>query len=104
MQLDAFVEAGVNPAQFQELFAQCEKCEIRITRRDASQHDCKTAMSTLPANAADDRERLLHSIRSDGLPQKRFEALFHYCKACDRIMTVKAAGFHECERKMVEKE
>lgn len=96
MQLDAFMEPGVSPAQFQTLFAQCARCHICIPRHKLSQHHCGNATFQLPDNPIDDRKWLLHSLRSDGLPVARFEAVFVHCGFCDRIMTVMAMNYHEC--------
>lgn len=97
VQIDAFIDAGLTPSQFKELFTQCEVCGICIARTYLSNHSCETAMSSLPVARGGDRERLLQSVNLDGLPVERFEALFVYCCACGRIMTHRAAQYHSCE-------
>ena len=96
VELDALVDAGISPAQFQGLFAQCSQCQVCITRRNLSHHSCKTALSSLPANSVGDRNQLLHCVRSDGLPVARFEAVFIHCISCNRIMTNRASTYHDC--------
>jgi len=100
VQLDSLIDAGISPASFQELFTQCHTCHTHIARPNVAYHDCTTAQSRLarhgPSRERRDREQLLHSVTSDGLPKTRFEALFTRCNSCDRIVTLRASTYHDC--------
>jgi hypothetical protein len=40
LQLDSVVNPGITQAQFRELFANCDRCGLVMTRRTFQCHDC----------------------------------------------------------------
>jgi len=87
---------GITAEQFQSLFIQCQGCGACILRRYLEDHDCDKASVLHRRPSEDDQEQILYGLGGEGLPVKRFEAVFSRCYTCHNFFVSSTAKGHGC--------